>query len=102
MRSLDGTKAVCIKGVFYYSEAVHFKYSEAWSIYLMHIELSKAIKNADIVLIGIGNEWKYDFSKMKTKLIFFFEHRVFIFEMLYNDFFLLFTQLINILLKSCR
>ena len=66
MRSLDGTKAVCIKGVFYYSEAVHFKYSEAWSIYLMHIELSKAIKNADIVLIGIGNEWKYDFSKMKT------------------------------------
>ena len=32
----------------------------------MHIELSKAIKNADIVLIGIGNEWKYDFSKMKT------------------------------------
>ena len=66
MRSLDGTKAVCIKGVFYYSEAVHLKYSEAWSIYLMHIELSKAIKNADIVLIGIGNEWKYDFSKMKT------------------------------------
>ena len=32
----------------------------------MHIDLRRAIDSADIVLIGIGSEWNFDFSKMKT------------------------------------